>query len=396
MDFVTLLTCCAVVEACLACALVNSGPAEDRAGWHKWALSLGMRASAFLLYLTPVFVPTWGFPGPTQFVAVMLILISAGISMKGTAEFLGIAAPRWADLAPLAALIAAYTLAFIVFESSRWRIALVSTGLAYGLAWSVVKIFHKSVGSPRERWFVLAAMSLWVTVLLARVFNVLALPASASENAISVASTQPWFFLGYLIAVTSTVVGLIGLRSSKIMGYLEDARSEAESRVNTDALTGLMSRAAVLGEANRMFEQLGTSNHSMAILMLDCDYFKSINDRFGHFVGDLALKELGRAMREVLPVGAMAGRFGGEEFLVLLPTSLVPQSIDIAQALRRSVSAIKLESGRRQVVLSVSIGAATASPDDRTVQDVLNRADKSLLLAKAQGRDQVVSSFGSI
>ena len=134
----------------------------------------------------------------------------------------------------------------------------------------------------------------------------------------------------------------------------------------------------------------------MAVLMVDCDHFKSINDRFGHFVGDLALKELGRATRAALPEGALAGRFGGEEFIVLLPSALVPASLDIAQALRLAVRDIALESGRRKVALSVSIGAATVSPEDQTVQDVLNRADTALLQAKTKGRDQVVSGFAPL
>ena len=396
MDFVTLLVCCAVAEACLAAALVNSGHGKELSGWQTWALSLSMRAGAFLLYLLPVFVPAWSFHQPTQFLAVMLILLSAAVSMKGTAEFLEVVPPRWPDLAPLALIIFAYGLAFTVFDSPRGRIALVSTGLAYGLAWSNWKIVRKSIGSAHERWFVVTALSLWVVVLLARVANVLVLPAAASATAVSVASLQPWFFIGYLIAVITTVVGLIGLRGSEIMGRLEQARVEAERRVNTDTLTGLMSRAAVLGEAERMFLALAASRESMAVLMVDCDHFKSINDRFGHFVGDLALVELGRATRAVLPQGALAGRFGGEEFIVLLPSALVPEALDIAQALRQAVREIALESGRRKVALSVSIGAATVSPEDQTVQDVLNRADTALLQAKTKGRDQVVSGFARL
>lgn len=396
MDFVTLLTCCAVVEACLAAALLNSGPVEDRSGWRTWALSLSMRAGAFLLYLLPIFVPAWSFFQPTQFVAVMLILVSAAVSMKGTAEFLGNPPPRWYDLAPLMLIIFCYGLAFTVFDSPRGRIAWVSLGLAYGLAWSNWKIVRKSIGSARERWFVVTALSLWVGVLVARVANVLVLPAVATTTAVSVASSQPWFFIGYLVAVITTVVGLIGLRGSEIMGHLEQARLEAERRVNTDVLTGLMSRAAVLGEAERMYQALPASKQSMAVLMVDCDHFKSINDRFGHFVGDLALKELGRATRAVLPEGALAGRFGGEEFVVLLPSALVPASLDIAQALRLAVREIALESGRRKVALSVSIGAATVTLEDQSVQDVLNRADKALLQAKTKGRDQVVSGFAPL
>ncbi len=399
MDFVTLLTCCAVAEACLATALMSSGYAKDRPGWQTWALSLAMRAGAYLLYVMPVFVVEWTYHQPTQFAAVLLILVSAAVSMKGTTEFLGLSAPRVRDLAPLVAIATAYVLAFAVFDSPRWRIATVSTGLAFGLGWSNWKIVRQAIGSAPERRFVVAALSLWVVILLVRAVNVLALPTAATATAISVASLQPWFFIGYLIAVITTVVGLIGLRSSVITGHLEESRAEAERRVNTDMLTGLMSRAAVLGEAQRMFVALHASKESkasMSILMLDCDHFKSINDRFGHFVGDLALKELGNATRKVLPAGAVAGRFGGEEFIVLLPSELVPASLDIAQALRLAVRGINLESGRRKVALSISIGAATSAPEDQTVQDILNRADAALLQAKTKGRDQVVSGFATL
>lgn len=391
MDFVTLMTCCAVAEACLAAALANSGSTEDRSGWRTWALSLGMRSGAFLLYLSPVFLSEWQFRETTQFVAVSLIFFSAAVSMQGTAEFLGISPPRWTDIAPLGVMLVAYTIAFTVFDSPRWRIALVSLGLAYGLGWSIWKIIgQRAMGSVRERGFVVAALGLWVGVLLARAANVAVLPTAATATAISVASLQPWFFIGYLMAVVTTVVGLIGLRGSEIMHRLEAARAQAERRVNSDELTGLMSRAAVLGHAERMFTALSQSKKSMAVLMVDCDHFKAINDRCGHFVGDLALKKLGSAAREVLPEGALAGRFGGEEFMVLLPPDLVPTAADIAQALRLAVQAINLDSGRRQVALSISIGVAKLLPDDDTVQDIFNRADAALLRAKSNGRNQVM------
>lgn len=396
MDFVTLMTCCAVAEGCLAAALVNSGEANHRSGWQTWALSLAMRSGAFLLYVVPVFVSDWAYAQVSQFVAVLLILCSAAVAMKGTTEFLGAPAPRLADLAPLGLILAGYALAFTVFDSPRGRIALVSVGLAYGLAWSNWKIWHQAIGSRHERGFVLTALSLWIFVLLARVTNVLVLPVDATATAISVASLQPWFFIGYLMAVITTVVGLIGLRGSEIMGHLEAARAQAEQRVNTDVLTGLMSRPAVLGQAQRMFDTVSASYQSMAILMLDCDHFKSINDRFGHFVGDQALQELGRAMRSVLPPGVVAGRFGGEEFIVLLPPEFVDQVMDIAQNLRLAVRAIALESGRRKVALSVSIGTAVLLSEDQSVQDILNRADAALLQAKTQGRDRVVSGFAPL
>ena len=92
----------------------------------------------------------------------------------------------------------------------------------------------------------------------------------------------------------------------------------------------------------------------------------------------------------MLPAGALAGRFGGEEFIVFLPSELVPASLEIAQALRLAVRGINLESGRRKVAVSISIGAATSSSGDQTVQDILNRADAALLQAKTKGRERTV------
>lgn len=391
MDFVTLMTCCAVAEGCLAAALANSGSTEDRSGWRTWALSLGLRSGAFFLYVLPAFVPGWRLSETTQFAAVQLIFLSAAVSMRGTAEFLGIPLPRQRDFVPLVAMVVAYTFAFTVFDSPSWRIVLVSGGLAYGLGWSTQKIAARyGQGSARERWFVVGALSLWIGVLLARAANVLMLPTTATATAISVASLQPWFFIGYLMSVVTTVVGLIGLRGSEIMHRLELARTQAERRANTDELTGLMSRIAVLGHAERMFTALSASNDSMAVVMVDCDHFKTINDRHGHFFGDLALKKLGSTMRRVLPVETLAGRFGGEEFIVLLPPHLVASAAEVAEALRLAVRAIHLDSGRRQVSLSISMGVAKSHPNDESVQDVLNRADRALLQAKGKGRDQVV------
>jgi diguanylate cyclase (GGDEF)-like protein len=161
----------------------------------------------------------------------------------------------------------------------------------------------------------------------------------------------------------------------------------AEIRAATDGLTGLPNKRAVTDALKRTFAQAMTMQAPFALLLLDLDHFKQVNDQRGHPVGDQILANVGATLRSVLRARDFAGRNGGEEFAVLLPDTGIADALEIAERVRVTVAEITLPG--TDVSVTASIGVAVF-PDHAGTPDRLERlADAALYLAKRQGRNRV-------
>ena len=161
----------------------------------------------------------------------------------------------------------------------------------------------------------------------------------------------------------------------------------AETRAATDGLTGLPNQRAVADALNRMFAQAAATGAPLALLMLDLDHFKQVNDQHGHPVGDQVLAGVGAALRAALRNQDFAGRKGGEEFAILLPDTDIATALEIAERIRAAIAEISLPGTDAPV--TVSIGVA-GFPSHASTLDRLERlADAALYVAKRQGRNRV-------
>jgi diguanylate cyclase (GGDEF)-like protein len=160
----------------------------------------------------------------------------------------------------------------------------------------------------------------------------------------------------------------------------------AEIRASTDSLTGLPNKRAVVDALKRMYGQAATTGAPLALLLLDLDHFKQVNDVRGHAVGDQVLAKVGAVLQSVLRTGDFAGRNGGEEFAVILPDTEVSMALLIAERIRVAVAEISLPG--TDVTVTISIGVAVY-PDHATTPDRLERlADSALYVAKREGRNR--------
>jgi diguanylate cyclase (GGDEF)-like protein len=157
----------------------------------------------------------------------------------------------------------------------------------------------------------------------------------------------------------------------------------------TDALTGQGNRRALDELLRQQVEFAAQTGRTFSILMLDIDFFKKVNDIHGHMVGDDALRAFAQRVREHLRQGDVCARFGGEEFVAVLPGTTLETALEVAERLRSGVEAEPLLS-TPLVQLTVSIGAATLAPG-QTVEELLNVADAAVYAAKRGGRNQVRS-----
>jgi diguanylate cyclase (GGDEF)-like protein len=161
----------------------------------------------------------------------------------------------------------------------------------------------------------------------------------------------------------------------------------AEIRAATDGLTGLPNKRAAADTLKRMFAQASTTGSPLALLLLDLDHFKQINDQRGHAVGDQVLANVGAVLRGVLRARDFAGRNGGEEFAVILPDTEIPAALEIAERVRSAIAEISLPGSDVSVTTSTGV---SGFPDHASTLDRLERlADAALYLAKRHGRDCV-------
>ena len=174
---------------------------------------------------------------------------------------------------------------------------------------------------------------------------------------------------------------------------LEQARAELERRHQTlqrtaqrDQLTGLLNRTALaqLRENPQAMQKLESSPYSLALL--DVDHFKQVNDRHGHLLGDRALRVVADAVTASIRAGDVAVRYGGEEFLIVLPGTGLTAAFEVAHRIRERVAASSLP-----FPLTVSAGIAAGDPARDRPEQVFDRADQALYQAKASGRDRVVA-----
>jgi diguanylate cyclase (GGDEF)-like protein len=161
----------------------------------------------------------------------------------------------------------------------------------------------------------------------------------------------------------------------------------AEFRASTDGLTGLPNKRAVTDTLKRMFAQAAAERSPLALLMLDLDHFKQVNDNMGHAIGDQVLANVAAVMRGAMRSRDFAGRNGGEEFAILLPDTETASALRIAERVRAAIAEMSLPG--TDVVVTVSIGVA-GYPEHASTPDRLARlADAALYLAKRQGRNRV-------
>jgi diguanylate cyclase (GGDEF)-like protein len=161
----------------------------------------------------------------------------------------------------------------------------------------------------------------------------------------------------------------------------------AQLRASTDALTGLPNQRAVQDTLKRMVAQASRTMSPLAALLLDLDHFKQINDVYGHDRGDEVLAAVGVALRNVVRDSDFVGRYGGEEFLVLLPATDQAGAVQLGQAMRASIAAITLPGFDHAI--TASLGVALLPEDGGDAVTLFRSADRALYAAKRNGRDRL-------
>lgn len=192
----------------------------------------------------------------------------------------------------------------------------------------------------------------------------------------------------------------VHLNLKRLREELRDANERLREMVNRDPLTGVFNQRHWRNLVARELDRSRRHGRVLSVIVADVDHFKRVNDRFGHVAGDLVLKSIARAFTDSLRSHDSVGRYGGEEFVVLLPETGIAEAVRAAERLRRAVAELRFE-GLDELRVSISLGVAesaiaaepageTVDPSGPSVDALIHSADEALYEAKRAGRDRVV------
>jgi two-component system cell cycle response regulator len=183
---------------------------------------------------------------------------------------------------------------------------------------------------------------------------------------------------------------LVGKRILDLQEELVSARESMRHAATHDGLTGLLNRGEIVAMLERELERARRERKPVAVLLGDVDHFKNVNDTLGHLFGDEALREIGRRLRAQLRIYDGVGRYGGEEFLVILPNCDLPNALQRANALREIISGAPVVCSGNEKIITMSMGVAVSACEGKNeVEGLLNHADAGLYAAKEKGRNRI-------
>ncbi|MEB3282084.1 MAG: PleD family two-component system response regulator [Lyngbya sp.] len=169
---------------------------------------------------------------------------------------------------------------------------------------------------------------------------------------------------------------------------LQQALQEVEKLARLDPLTGIFNRRILMEKAHQEMERAKRYGTPFSVLLLDVDHFKRVNDTYGHPVGDQALCAVVETILDSIRKVDFVGRYGGEEFAIILPEITADSALKAAERIRLQIANLSVPTEEGMLKLTVSIGVTTYHPEDSIIDQLFKRADQGLYQAKAQGRNQ--------
>jgi diguanylate cyclase (GGDEF)-like protein len=342
-------------------------------GTLMWALSPLVGGASALVY---------GLAGvlPASLVAILgnsLVFASAALNLFGSARFYNVELNERRWLAGTCGVLAAIAVFMVIWPDYRIRVLLFTVGMtAYTGAHARLHWRHGLGFAGR----VLAVLLMVRCAILMTRGLTAPFMASADANLFVPDLIQIVYLSSFNIGGMITCLGLVLLASERIS-------AEFEHLANVDTLTGIASRRAILHTLEVELARWRRKGQRCAVLLLDLDHFKRINDTHGHAAGDQVLIEFTRTAASVLRAGDVIGRYGGEEFLVVLPDADLEAATRVAQRICDTVAGRASQPGHASC--TTSIGCAVVSDGASTVSELLARADAALYRAKQEGRNTV-------
>jgi diguanylate cyclase (GGDEF)-like protein len=345
------------------------------AGWYCGALCTA------LLYFSPVQRPI----SPELAINLLAICIFL-LLQQGVDDFTGYPARRWVFVLLLLGLLLIEVLRSYGDATLPWRASIFTAVACWPLVGIVWRIAHWSKTHTKASNTVILLMVAPV-VLTVGLFVLRALLIWQGAEAGSVAFDQGTDFDLLATLLFLVVLGAFNFSlASLVLGAMvEQLRKLSEA----DQLTGLFNRRVMMRRLEEEHARYLRSGQVYAVVMLDVDHFKRVNDTYGHGVGDQVLQDLATVLRVGQRRTDTLARIGGEEFLLLMPATDTEGALSQARRICERVASVEIATDAGKLKITLSLGLAQASPKDHAADAVVKRADAALYQAKAGGRNQV-------
>jgi diguanylate cyclase (GGDEF)-like protein len=274
-------------------------------------------------------------------------------------------------------------------RETRWKIAVETLAMIVFITW--VLYVTGGLASPLVNAYLLvvitSALTLGKAVTLAEV-AVIGLCYLFLDWQLAQKEMLRLAYVGGFLAQMAPVL-LVAYITTMFSADIRYGLSRAKLLSETDELTGLHNMRGFVVIASRLFAQAQRYQRPASFLMVDSDSLKQVNDRFGHDAGSRLLRHLVKAMQAQLRFTDVAARYGGDEFVILLPDTPARGALEVAERIRHSVESTPYTVDASTVTCTVSIGVATYPQDGRSMEGLLARADSALYSAKKAGRNRV-------
>lgn len=361
------------------CTLLLAGGFAACARWRPGRGDLQWMAAGFLLFSVGVLSQIMRLPEGLDDSAVVSAVIyhaSAGCIAQAVALRHGVRLDGWAGVGVAALALTALMYYAYVDYNLFARIYVLNFGLGAQLgisSWRVVRV-RPAPGLDRALWWL---FGLFVLSFFVR--TVLTIPQAHGLTDSSFAQTPFWIALYLSLLVFALLFAMLYLAAA-----VRDAFGQLQRERNQDALTELLNRRAFL-------EAVAHPRHAeqaASLLLIDVDYFKQVNDRWGHAAGDAVLHSIAQVLLRTVRQGDLVARFGGEEFVVLLYGLSPSAAVLVAQRIQRELVHTRYAPLPEEQRVRISCGIA-AMAQGREVEPALAQADRLLYAAKAAGRNCV-------
>lgn len=303
--------------------------------------------------------------------------------LRSLQEFYG-ERPRSIELAPAAIATACVLFFSSVYPSFGIRVLIVSIVWMWSMA-ACARVLITGMRDDRSlSRRVLAA--LFVSILIYSAARLLLYLSQNPSADFAVETGSSWINL--VSPLVMTVLPIVGTTAFALM-CSDQLRQQLEKAASTDFLTGLPNRRALVDQGSEMFSRAQANRSMLAVAVLDVDFFKAVNDTYGHAIGDLALSHISRRLCAATRKGDIVARSGGEEFVVLMEGLNKQEGVAAVERLRLAVAETPFSLAGKKISITLSGGVSAFRADDTSFEDILRRADDALYVAKATGRNRV-------
>jgi diguanylate cyclase (GGDEF)-like protein len=352
-----------------------------RQSYPKSIKGLGDWAAALLIILLATLLLA-GREALPEFISIVVAIL---LLLAGNALFY-IGLQRFYDESPSLRLMAGLLFVwgvllvwFTFFQPHYGARLVLVTSFTAGTAIAGTVLLLRKGQRTFALWFLVTVLLVRAVALLWRM--VTALGEDSGRNLFD-ASTMQVVYVGInSLALLSLTVGLVLLASARL-------NQELEHLATHDPLTNALTRRALINTCEQELERCRRHDRAMSLLMLDIDHFKRVNDTHGHQMGDCMLLDFVARITPLLRLPDQLGRFGGEEFVLLLPETSLEEAVMVAERIRARVAA----PAEGLPPITVSIGVAANRLDDDKIVALLARADKALYQAKEDGRNRIATA----